>query len=95
MCAEIQADAEDTHTGLCIIGHPCHQLPSFKEIREYYTMLAKTDVHHYSGNIAELGTAHRKHCRVRTLAVIDAGDSDIPESMPEWTGNEETQKAFL
>uniref|UniRef100_A0A8C6QVT0 60S ribosomal protein L30 n=1 Tax=Nannospalax galili TaxID=1026970 RepID=A0A8C6QVT0_NANGA len=42
-------------------------------------MLAKTGVHHYSGNNIELG-------RVCTLAIIDPGDSDIIRSMPEQTG---------
>ncbi|XP_040835918.1 60S ribosomal protein L30-like [Ochotona curzoniae] len=53
---------------------------------EYYAMLAKTGVHHYSGNNIELGTACGKHCRVCTLSTIDPGDSDIIRSMPEQTG---------
>uniref|UniRef100_A0A8C3H501 Large ribosomal subunit protein eL30 n=1 Tax=Chrysemys picta bellii TaxID=8478 RepID=A0A8C3H501_CHRPI len=40
-------------------------------------MLAKTGVHHYSGNNIELGTACGKYYRVCTLAIIDPGDSDI------------------
>ena len=51
----------------------------------YYATLAKTDVHHYSGNNIELGTACGKYYRVCTLAIIDPGDSDI-RSMPEQTG---------
>nr|XP_046217196.1 60S ribosomal protein L30-like [Oncorhynchus gorbuscha] len=38
---------------------------------EYYAMLAKTGVHHYSGNNIELGTACGKYFRVCTLAIID------------------------
>ncbi|KAB0368160.1 hypothetical protein FD755_019926 [Muntiacus reevesi] len=53
---------------------------------EYYAMLAKTDVHHYSGNNIELDTACGKYYRVCTLAIIDPGDSDIIRSMPEQTG---------
>ncbi|KAK6490817.1 60S ribosomal protein L30 [Huso huso] len=53
---------------------------------EYYAMLAKTGVHHYSGNNIELGTACGKYFRVCTLAIIDPGDSDIIRSMPEQTG---------
>ena len=53
---------------------------------EYYAMLAKTGVHHYSGNNIELGTACGKHYRVCTLAIIDPGNSDIIRSMPEQTG---------
>ncbi|ELK03460.1 60S ribosomal protein L30, partial [Pteropus alecto] len=53
---------------------------------EYYTMLAKTCVHHYSGNNIELGTVHGKYYRVCTLAIIDPGDSDTIRSMPEQTG---------
>ncbi|XP_045751317.1 large ribosomal subunit protein eL30-like [Mirounga angustirostris] len=55
---------------------------------EYYAMWAKTGVHHYSGNNIELGTACGKYYRVRTLAIVDPGDSDIIRSMPEQTGEE-------
>ncbi|KAI8903377.1 50S ribosomal protein L30e-like protein [Gorgonomyces haynaldii] len=44
---------------------------------EYYAMLAKTNVHHYSGNNISLGTACGKYFRVGVLSVLDAGDSDI------------------
>ncbi|XP_058999010.1 large ribosomal subunit protein eL30-like [Mustela lutreola] len=53
---------------------------------EYYAMLAKTGVHHYSGDNIELGTACGKYYRVCTLAINDPGDSDIIKSMPEQTG---------
>ncbi|XP_016079725.1 PREDICTED: 60S ribosomal protein L30-like [Miniopterus natalensis] len=53
---------------------------------EYYTMLARTGVHHYRGNNIELGTACGKLYRVCTLTIIDPGDSDIIRSMPEQTG---------
>ncbi|XP_008060300.1 60S ribosomal protein L30-like [Carlito syrichta] len=53
---------------------------------EYYVMLTKTGVHHYSGNNIELGTACGKYYRICTLAIIDPGDSDIIRSMPEQTG---------
>ncbi|XP_071452128.1 large ribosomal subunit protein eL30 [Hetaerina americana] len=49
---------------------------------EYYAMLAKTGVHHYSGNNVELGTACGKYFRVCTLSITDPGDSDIIRSMP-------------
>ncbi|KAL7647800.1 UNVERIFIED_CONTAM: hypothetical protein RMT77_001409 [Armadillidium vulgare] len=49
---------------------------------EYYAMLAKTGVHHYSGNNVELGTACGKYFRVSSLAITDPGDSDIIRSMP-------------
>ncbi|EHB08025.1 60S ribosomal protein L30 [Heterocephalus glaber] len=52
---------------------------------EYYAMLAKTGVHHYSGNDIELGTACEKYYRVCTLVIIDPDDSDIMRSMPEQT----------
>lgn len=38
-------------------------------------MLAKTGVHHYSGNNIELGTACGRYYRVCTLAIIDPGES--------------------
>ena len=50
---------------------------------EYYAMLAKTGVHHYSGNNNELGTACGKYFRVATLSITDPGDSDIIRSMPQ------------
>lgn len=40
---------------------------------EYYAMLAKTGVHHYSGNNIELGTACGKYFRVCTLTITDPG----------------------
>jgi len=49
---------------------------------EYYAMLAKTGVHHYSGNNIELGTACGKYFRVGILAITDAGDSDIIRTVP-------------
>lgn len=49
---------------------------------EYYAMLAKTGVHHYTGNSIELGTACGKYFRVCTLSITDAGDSDIIRTMP-------------
>lgn len=47
--------------------------PYRKSEIEYYAMLAKTGVHHYSGNNIELGTACGKYYRVCTLAIIDPG----------------------
>ena len=41
-------------------------------------MLAKTGVHHYSGNNIELGTACGKYYRVCTLAIIDPGMCLLP-----------------
>lgn len=43
-------------------------------------MLAKTGVHHYTGNNIELGTACGKYFRVCTLSITDPGDSDIIRS---------------
>ena len=40
-------------------------------------MLGKTAVHHFNGNNIELGTAAGKLFRCSTMAIIDAGDSDI------------------
>ncbi|KAF9641184.1 60S ribosomal protein L30 [Lasiodiplodia theobromae] len=51
--------------------------PLRKSELEYYAMLAKVSVHHYSGNNIELGTACGKLFRCSTLVVLDAGDSDI------------------
>ena len=51
--------------------------PLRKSELEYYSMLSKTSVHHFQGNNIELGTAAGKLFRVSTMAVLDAGDSDI------------------
>jgi large subunit ribosomal protein L30e len=44
---------------------------------EYYAMLAKTDIHHYTGNNIDLGTSCGKFYRVSVMAITDPGDSDI------------------
>lgn len=51
--------------------------PLRKSELEYYAMLSKTGVHHYSGNNVDLGTACGKYFRVGCLSIIDAGDSDL------------------
>lgn len=53
---------------------------------EYYTVLAKTSVHHYNGNNIQLVTTCRKYYRISTLAMIDPGDSDTIRSMQDQTG---------
>merc|ERR1712118_132791 len=55
--------------------------PLRKSEIEYYAMLAKTGVHHYSGNNVELGTACGRYYRVSCLSITDPGDSDIIKSM--------------
>lgn len=47
---------------------------------EYYAMLAKCAIHHYSGNNSDLGTACGKFFRVSMMSITDAGDSDILRS---------------
>merc|ERR1711916_34726 len=56
--------------------------PLVKSEVEYYSMLAKTDVHHYSGTNNDLGAACGQYYRVSMMAVVDPGDSDILESIP-------------
>ncbi|XP_004626427.1 60S ribosomal protein L30-like [Octodon degus] len=68
---------------LVILANNCPALR--KSEIQCYAMLAKTGVHHCSGNI-ELGTACGQYYRVCTLAIIDPGDSDIIRSMPEQIG---------
>ncbi|KAJ3192951.1 60S ribosomal protein L30-2 [Irineochytrium annulatum] len=60
---------------LIIISGNCP--PLRKSELEYYAMLSKTGVHHYSGNNIDLGTACGKYFRVGCLSIVDAGDSDI------------------
>ncbi|KAL6772009.1 RPL30 [Auxenochlorella protothecoides x Auxenochlorella symbiontica] len=60
---------------LVIISNNC---PSVRKSEiEYYAMLSKSSVHHFSGNNVDLGTACGKLHRVSVLTITDAGDSDI------------------
>merc|ERR1712100_1014363 len=60
---------------LVIISTNCPALR--KSVLEYYSMLSKCSVHHYTGNNNDLGTACGKYFRVSCLSILDAGDSDI------------------
>ena len=60
---------------LVLIANNCP--PLRKSEIEYYAMLSKTGVHHYSGENNELGTACGKYFRVSVLSITDPGDSDI------------------
>ena len=51
--------------------------PLRKSEVEYYAMLAKCTVHHYSGSNVELGTACGKFFNVSTMSITNPGDSDI------------------
>eukprot|EP00899_Mesostigma_viride_P014472 jgi/Mesvir1/23025/Mv19882-RA.1 len=66
---------------LILISNNCP--PLRKSEIEYYAMLSKTGVHHYSGNNVELGTACGKFYRVSAMSITDPGDSDIIKSMPQ------------
>jgi len=66
---------------LVIIADNCP--PLVKSEIEYYAMLAKTGVHHYSGNNIDLGTACGKYFRVSCLSITEPGDSDIIRNMPK------------
>uniref|UniRef100_A0A8C0W3F8 Large ribosomal subunit protein eL30 n=1 Tax=Castor canadensis TaxID=51338 RepID=A0A8C0W3F8_CASCN len=61
--------------------------PLRKSEIDYYAMLPKTGVHHYSGNNIELDTACGKYYSICTLAIIDPEDSDIIKSMFSYTGS--------
>jgi len=60
---------------LVIISNNCP--PIRKSEIEYYAMLSRCTVHHYSGNNIDLGTACGEYFRTSVLSIIDAGDSDI------------------
>ena len=60
---------------MIIISSNCP--PLRKSEISYYALLAKCNVHHYSGNNNDLGTACGKLFRVSVLSITDAGDSDI------------------
>ncbi|CAG9325801.1 unnamed protein product [Blepharisma stoltei] len=56
----------------------CNNCPPLRKSEiEYYSMLGKVEVYHYTGNNNELGRACGKMHAVSTLSVIEAGDSDI------------------
>ncbi|KAK3273996.1 60S ribosomal protein L30 [Cymbomonas tetramitiformis] len=65
---------------LVIISNNCP--PLRKSEIEYYAMLAKAGVHHYTGNNVELGTSCGRMYRVSCLSITDPGDSDIIKNMP-------------
>lgn len=54
--------------------------PLRKSEVEYLAMLAKTQVHHYSGDNTELGIACGKMFNCSVVSIIDGGDSDILSS---------------
>ena len=70
---------------LVIIANNTPQLR--KSEIEYYAMLAKTGVHHYTGHNIELGTACGKFFRCSVMSITDPGDSDIIRTMPEQTAS--------
>merc|ERR1712086_349472 len=56
---------------LVIISTNCPALR--KSEIEYYSMLSKCSVHHYTGTNNDLGTACGKYFRVSCLSILDAG----------------------
>lgn len=60
---------------LILIASNCPHLR--KSEVEYLAMLAKTQVHHYSGDNTAMGTACGKFFNCSVLAIMDGGDSDI------------------
>jgi len=65
---------------LIIIANNCP--PLRKSEIEYHAMLSKTNVHHFTGNNVELGTACGKLFRTGVMSIVDPGDSDIIRSLP-------------
>ena len=64
-----------TRAKMVLISNNCP--PLRKSEIEYFAMLAKCAVHHYTGSNTDLGTACGKYFRVSVLSITDAGDSDI------------------
>jgi large subunit ribosomal protein L30e len=64
-----------TKAKMILISSNCP--PLRKSEIEYLAMLAKTQVHHYSGDNTALGTACGKLFNCSVLSIVDAGDSDI------------------
>merc|ERR1739847_220170 len=57
---------------LVIISTNCPALR--KSELEYYSMLSKCSVHHYTGTNNDLGTACGRYFRVSCLSILDAGE---------------------
>merc|ERR1711918_11429 len=66
---------------LVLISSNCPALR--KSELEYYAMLAKSGVHHFTGTNNELGTACGKYFRCSVMSIMDAGDSDILKTLEE------------
>merc|ERR1711957_817208 len=64
---------------LVIISNNCPVLR--KAEIEYYAMLSKAGVHHFSGNNVDLGMTCGRYYRVSCLSITDEGDSDIIKNM--------------
>eukprot|EP00656_Telonema_subtile_P039096 TRINITY_DN4423_c0_g1_i4.p2 TRINITY_DN4423_c0_g1~~TRINITY_DN4423_c0_g1_i4.p2 ORF type:complete len:110 (-),score=27.42 TRINITY_DN4423_c0_g1_i4:73-402(-) len=60
---------------LVLISSNCP--PLRKSELEYYSMLSKASVHHYTGTNNDLGTACGRYFAVSCLSIVEAGDSDI------------------
>ncbi|KAM7335761.1 hypothetical protein ACRRTK_004254 [Alexandromys fortis] len=76
---------------LVILANNCPALR--KSEIEYDAMLAKTGVHHYSGNNIELGTACGKYYRVCTLAIIDP--EKVKDLFPEGSFSSSTKLVLI
>lgn len=73
-----KASVKSLRTGkakMILIASNCPHLR--KSEIEYMAMLAKTTVHHYSGDNTALGTACGKFFNCSVLSIVDGGDSDI------------------
>jgi large subunit ribosomal protein L30e len=66
---------------LILIASNCP--PLRKSEVEYLAMLAKCQVHHYTGDNSALGTACGQFFNCSVLSITDAGDSDILETKVE------------
>ncbi|KAA0146221.1 hypothetical protein FNF27_04138 [Cafeteria roenbergensis] len=64
---------------LVIISNNCP--PLRRSELEYYAMLSKSGVHQFAGDNNLLGTACKKLYRCSVMTVMDAGDSDILETI--------------
>ena len=64
---------------LIIISNNCP--PLRRSELEYYAMLSKAGVHQFAGDNNLLGTACKKLYRCSVMSVVDAGDSDILDSV--------------
>ena len=78
ICLGYKSTIKNLRKGQAKLVLICNNCPPLRKSEiEYYAMLAKCSVVHYTGTNVDLGTACGKYYRCSVLSVTDVGDSDI------------------